>query len=70
MEEIKPELIDELLKGSETRRPEELKNRGVKDILIACVDGLKGFRKRWRRCFRRRACNGASCTWYEPVCIT
>ncbi len=21
----------------------ELKNRGVKDILIACVDGLKGF---------------------------
>jgi putative transposase len=21
----------------------ELKNRGVKDVLIACVDGLKGF---------------------------
>jgi putative transposase len=21
----------------------ELKNRGIKDILIACVDGLKGF---------------------------
>jgi putative transposase len=27
----------------------ELKNRGVADIFLACVDGLKGF-DHWRRC--------------------
>jgi transposase-like protein len=29
----------------------ELKNRGVKDILIACVDGLKGFSEYHKRLF-------------------
>lgn len=31
----------------------ELKNRGVQDILIACVDGTKGFRRRSNRYFRK-----------------
>ena len=29
----------------------ELKNRGVKDIFIACVDGLKGFPEAIERVF-------------------
>ena len=33
----------------------ELKNRGLNDILIACVDGLKGFRKRLMPSTRRRS---------------
>ena len=41
----------------------ELKNRGVKDILIACVDGLKGFPKRSRQPIPRRRSNSASSTW-------
>ncbi len=32
----------------------ELKNRGVEDVLIAVVDGLKGFRRRSRRFSRSR----------------
>jgi putative transposase len=32
----------------------ELKNRGLNDILIACVDGLKGFPKRLMPFTRRR----------------
>ena len=38
----------------------ELRNRGVEDILIAVVDGLKGFPRRSPRCFRRRSCRPAS----------
>lgn len=41
----------------------ELKNRGVKDVLIVCVDGLKGSPKRSRRSSPKRACSSASCTW-------
>src|ERR1700758_128146 len=39
----------------------ELRNRGVQDILIAVVDGLKGFRRRSPRCFPRPWCKPASC---------
>lgn len=38
----------------------DLKNRGVADILIACVDGLKGSRTLLKRCFRAPRCN---CVW-------
>jgi len=40
---IRRELIDELLKQYETQKAHpERQNRGVKDIFIACVDGLTG----------------------------
>lgn len=39
----------------------ELKTRGVEDVLVAVVDGLKGFPKRSRRCSRRRRCRRALC---------
>ena len=39
----------------------ELKNRGVEDVLIAIVDGLKGFPEAITRCFRKRRCRPASC---------
>ena len=38
----------------------ELKNRGVEDILIAVVDGLRGFPKVINAVFRRRSCRPAS----------
>lgn len=41
----------------------EMKNRGVGDILIAVVDGLKGFRRPSLRCSRIRRCKLASCTF-------
>ena len=41
----------------------ELKNRGVKDIFIACVDGLKGFPRPSKRCIRRPRCSCASYIW-------
>lgn len=41
----------------------ELRNRGVQDIFVACVDGLKGFPRPSRRCSRRSACSCASCAW-------
>jgi transposase-like protein len=41
----------------------ELKNRGVCDIFIACVDGLKGFPKPSKRSILRRKSNSAWCTW-------
>lgn len=37
----------------------ELQNRGVKDVLIACVDGLKGFLMLLLPCTQRRRCNCA-----------
>ena len=33
----------------------ELKNRGLENILIAVVDGLRCSRKRLKRCIRRRS---------------
>jgi putative transposase len=40
----------------------ELRNRGVEDILIAVIDGLKGFPMPSRRRFRTRWFKPASCT--------
>jgi putative transposase len=40
----------------------ELKQRGVRDILICCVDGLKGSRRRSRRSSPRPWCRRASFT--------
>lgn len=41
----------------------ELKNRGVQDILICLIDGLKGFPEAISaRFFRARRCRPASCT--------
>lgn len=41
----------------------ELRNRGVQDIFVACVDGLKGFPEAIEGCSRAPACSYASCTW-------
>jgi len=41
----------------------ELKNRGVKDIFIACVDGLKVFPKQLKVSFRKPKCSYVSCIW-------
>ena len=41
----------------------ELKNRGIDDIRIACVDGLKGFPRRSRRYIRKPRFSYASCIW-------
>ena len=40
----------------------ELKQRGVQDILICCVDGLKGFPEAIERCSHRPRSKPASCT--------
>ena len=40
----------------------DLRNRGVKDILIACCDGLTGLPDAIRRCFPTRSSRPASCT--------
>ena len=41
----------------------DLKNRGLNDIFIVCVDGLTGFAEAIRRPIRKRRCNCASCIW-------
>lgn len=46
----------------------EMKNRGLEDIFIACVDGLKGFHKPSKRSSPRRSCSSVLCIWYAPVC--
>lgn len=46
----------------------ELRNRGVQDIFIACVDGLKGFPEAIEAVFPQTTrCNCASCTWCGTV---
>ena len=45
----------------------ELKNRGVKDILITCVDGLKGFPQAIESVFANTQVQLSLCTWYGPV---
>ncbi len=40
----------------------ELKQRGVRDILICCVDGLSGFSEAIEAIFPTRRCRHASCT--------
>ena len=49
----------------------ELKNRGVRDILIACVDGLKGFPEAIGAVFPEdRRSSSASSTWSATPCAT
>lgn len=38
----------------------DLKNRGVKDVYVFCVDGLTGFRERLTRRFRGHKFNAVS----------
>jgi putative transposase len=40
----------------------ELKTRGIRDVLICCVDGLKGFPEAIEAVFPARRCRPASCT--------
>ena len=42
----------------------ELQNRGVKDILIACVDGLKGFPDAITAAFPDTQASYVLFTWY------
>jgi putative transposase len=48
----------------------DLKTRGVQDILICCVDGLKGSPKRSRRSSPRPRCRHASSTSSASRCAT
>ena len=41
----------------------ELKNRGVNNILIACVDGLKGFPEAIEAVYPGAEVNFAACIW-------
>jgi putative transposase len=41
----------------------EVQNRGVKDMFIACVDGLNGLPEAIERSIRTRECNCAWCIW-------
>jgi transposase-like protein len=45
----------------------ELNNRGVKDIFIACVDGLRAFPRPSPRCSPGRRRNCASWLWCGPA---
>jgi putative transposase len=48
----------------------ELKNCGVQDIFIACVDGLKGFPEAIEAVFPKSRCNSAWCISYETRFLT
>ncbi|MFP1498145.1 heat-stable enterotoxin EAST1 [Escherichia coli] len=48
----------------------ELKNRGLNDILIACVDGLKGFRMPSTQYIQKPASSYASCIWCATACAS
>jgi len=48
----------------------ELKNRGLNDILIACVDGLKGFSDAINTVIQRPASSYASCIWRATACAS
>jgi hypothetical protein len=48
----------------------DLKHRGVRDILICCVDGLKGFPEAIERSSRSPSCKRASFTSCGSVCAT
>ena len=48
-----------------------LKNRGVEDILIACIDGLTGFTDAIEAVFPKteiQQCNHTSDTQYDKIC--
>jgi len=42
----------------------DLQNRGLKDILIACVHGLTGFPDAILTVYPQTKCNCLSCTWF------
>jgi len=46
----------------------DLKNRGLQDIFVACIDGLTGFPEAIRTCTPTRKCNCASCILCAPRC--
>lgn len=49
----------------------ELKNRGVKDVLIACVDGLTGFPEAIATAFPKTQVQlSVSCTWCAIPCAS
>ena len=48
----------------------DLRRRGVQDVLISCVDGLKGFPEAIEATFPRRGCRPASCTSSARRCAT
>ncbi len=48
----------------------ELKKRGLNDILIACVDGLKASRMPSTPYIRSPASSYASCIWCATACIS
>jgi transposase-like protein len=46
----------------------ELKNRGVHDILLTAVDGLTGFPEAIAAVFPKPKCNCAWSTWFATRC--
>ena len=46
----------------------ELQNRGVRDILIACVDGLKGFPDALESVYPGPEFSSVSSTWCATPC--
>ncbi len=46
----------------------ELKNRGLNDILIACVDGLKGFPEAINAVYPETQIQLCIYTWYATAC--
>lgn len=48
----------------------ELKNRGLNDILIACVDGLKAPRMPSTQYIRRPTSSYVSCIWCATACAS
>ena len=48
----------------------DLKNRGLSDIFMACIDGLSGFAEAIHAAYiRRRSCSCASCIWCVLRCV-
>jgi transposase-like protein len=48
----------------------ELQNRGLKDIFIACCDGLTGLPMPSKRCFPKPRCNSVLSIWCETHSLT
>ena len=43
---------------------------GLRDIFVACIDGLSGFAEAIHAAYPKRACSSASCTWCGRRCVT
>lgn len=48
----------------------ELKNRGLNDILITCVDSLKGFPDAINTVYPEASIHYASCIWCATACAS